>query len=350
MVAWAEQVTDSPISSSVTVTDDQILVSDLSGGLQALDRDDGSLSWSTQIESHASLFASPAVVEDMVVIGMTDTELEAGVADFRASIVAVDLEDGGEVWRLYTDSRELPDHWVSVWSSAAYDPELGLVYLGTGNTNHLAADEDSTTDLPLADGVVAIERDTGEIAWFHKLIEEDGARDLDVGGAPNLFTIADRRVVGVGGKSGDYVVLDRETGELIWITNITTGGPGGGVMSTSAVGDDAVYVASNKGGTMGTLFALDSESGSVTWEVGLEGPALGGSVALANDVVYRGTFAGKVHAVSAADGSILWVDDVGEPLAGGFSVYDGTLFVGYGSGRPGNMHAPEGGVIAYRLP
>jgi polyvinyl alcohol dehydrogenase (cytochrome) len=349
-LVWAEEVTDAPISSSVTVTPDKVLVSDLGGGLHAIDRDDGSLDWSTQIETNASLFASPVVVEDRVVISMTDTELEVGRDDFRASIVAVDLEDGSEVWRLYTDSEEVPGHWVSVWSSAAYDPQSGLLYVGTGNTNHLAADEDSMTDLPLADGVLAIDHATGEIVWFYKLIEEDGARDLDVGGAPNLFTIGDQEVIGVGGKSGDYVVLDRETGKRVWIANITSGGAAGGVLSTSAVGDDAIYVASNDGGMMGTLFALESDSGAVVWETKLNGPAIGGSVALANGVVYRGTFSGRIHAVSASDGSHLWADELREPVAGGLSIYDGTVYVGYGSGTPGNMQAPQGGVIAYRVP
>lgn len=351
-VIWGEKVTEVPISSSTAVADKVVVVGDLEGRLHALDRNDGELLWSTQLNPQgASLFASPVVVEDTVVIGMTDIEVRSEDPDFRASIVAVDLGNGDEVWRLYTDPGDVPERWVSIWSSAAYDPDLGLIYLGTGNTNQgSGGDEDSTTDLPLADGVLAIDQATGEIAWFFKLIEEDGARDLDVGASPNLFTIGDQDVVGVGGKSGDYLVLDRATGDLVWKTNLTTGGPGGGVMSTAAVSDGEIYVASNDAGTNGTVLALDAEDGSILWRHEVGEPIYGGSMALANGVLYRGTFGGTAFAVDTTDGAVLWTDDVGAPLAGGLSIVDGTLYIGYGSGTPGNLSAPEGGVIAYRLP
>jgi polyvinyl alcohol dehydrogenase (cytochrome) len=351
-VVWGEKPSQAPFSSSVAVTNDVVMAGDLNGELHALDRGDGSLLWSTQLNPQgASLFASPVVIDEMVVIGMTDIEIRKEDPDFRASIVAVDLEDGSEIWRLYTDPGNVPQRWVTIWSSAAYDPDLGLIYLGTGNTNQgSGGDEDCDCDLPLADGVLAIDSTTGEIAWFYKLIEEDGARDLDVGGSPNLFTIDGKDVVGVGGKSGDYLVLDRATGELIWQTNLTTGGKGGGVMSTAAVGDSQIYVASNNVGTDGTIFALDAEDGSILWRNALGEPIYGGSMALANGVLYRGTFGGTALALDATNGTVLWTENVNAPLAGGFSIANGTLYTGYGTGTPGNLNAPEGGVIAYRLP
>jgi polyvinyl alcohol dehydrogenase (cytochrome) len=324
---------------------------DLDGELHALDRDDGSRLWSNQLNPQgASLFASPVVIDDMVVIGMTDSEIRVQDPDFRTSIVAVDLEDGSEIWRLHTDPGDVPERWVTIWSSAAYDPDLGLIYLGTGNTNQASGgDEDCDCDLPLADGVLAIDQATGEIAWFFKLIEEDRARDLDVGASPNLFTIDDRDVVGVGGKSGDYVVLDRTTGDLVWKTNLTKGGNVGGVMSTAAVGDDDIYVASNNRGN-GTVFALDAEDGSISWQHEVGELILGGSMALANDVLYRGTFGGTALALDMTDGTVLWSNDVNTALAGGFAIVDSTLYIGYGAPAAGTLNASEGGVIAYRLP
>lgn len=125
-------------------------------------------------------------------------------------------------------------------------------------------------------------------------------------------------------------------------------------MTTAAVGDGVIYVASNDGGFEGgTVFALDAGDGSVMWSQRFDPPIIGG-MALANGVLYRGTFgypnSGTVVALRASDGTILWSDDVGSPLAGGFSVVDGTLFVGYGSGAPPELVAGPGGIIAYRLP
>lgn len=350
-VVWEGKPSQAPISSSVAVADEVVVTGDLEGELHGLDRDDGAVLWSKQLNPQgASLYASPVVIDDVIVVGMTDIELRVEDPDFRAGIVAVDLEDGSEMWRLYTDPGDVPERWVSIWSSAAYDPALGLVYLGTGNTNGPAGVERADTDLPLANGVLAIDLDSGEIAWFFKLIDQDQRRDFDVGGSPNLFTIGDRDVLGVGGKSGDYVVLDRATGDLVWKTNLTTGSAGGGVMSTAAVGDGAIYVASNEKGTDGTIFALDAEDGSILWQRQVGEPIYGGSMALANGVLYRGTFGGTALAFDATDGTVLWTDDLNAPLAGGFSIVDGTLYIGYGSGNPGNLSAPAGGVVAYQLP
>jgi polyvinyl alcohol dehydrogenase (cytochrome) len=352
-VIWGEKISEAPISSSVAVAGGVVVAGDLNGELHALHRDDGSRLWSAQLNPlGASLFASPVVFEDKVVIGMTDSEIRKEDPSFRASIVAVSLEDGSEVWRLYTDPGDVPERWVTIWSSAAYDPDLGLIYLGTGNTNQASlGDEDCNCDLPLADGVLAIDQATGELAWFFKLIEEDGARDLDVGAGPNLFTIGDRDVVGVGGKSGDYVVLDRATGDLVWKKNLTAGSAAGGVMATAAIGDGVIYVASNDGGLRdGTIFALDTSDGSILWKQVFDDPVIGGSMALANGVLFRGTFRGTALAIDATDGTVLWTEDVNAPLAGGFSIVDGTLYIGYGTGVPDNLAAPEGGVIAYRLP
>lgn len=232
-------------------------------------------------------------------------------------MVAVDLENGSERWRTYTDPEDdAALTWVPVWSSVAYDPERGLVFVGTGNTNQPggggpgSGGERAPTDLPLADGILALDHETGEIVWFHPLIEADQQRDFDVGASPNLFSIGEQDVVGVGGKSGDYVVLDRDSGEMVWMAHLAEGSAIGGVMSTAAIGEGTLYVSSNDGGERGgTIFALD-----------------------------------------AADGTILWSNAVDAPLAGGFSVVDGTLYVGYGSGVPSDLRSANGGLIAYRLP
>jgi polyvinyl alcohol dehydrogenase (cytochrome) len=348
-----------PVSSTVAVAADLVVAGDLGGFLHALDRATGEHRWSTDLNPlGASLFASPVVIEDSVIIGTLDTELGPDHPDFRADVVAVDVEDGSERWRLHTDPDGDSGYWVPVWSTAAYDPDRGLLYVGTGNTNQPSAvgpgsgAERAPIDLPLADGVLAIDHDTGEMAWFFKLVEEDKRRDFDVGASPNLFTIEGRDVVGVGGKSGEYVVLDRDTGEQVWKATLTNGSALGGVMSTAAIGDGVIYVASNQAGSAGTVFALDAATGSILWQESF-GPPIVGSMALANGVLYRGTFSpapGTVMAIDAADGTVLWDDEVGGRLGGGFSVVDGSLYVGYGSGGPPALEPEPGGLIAYRLP
>ena len=118
-MAWKQHVTEAPISSSAAISDELVIVGDLAGGLHALHRRDGSAAWSTTVNPlEASLFASPAVVNDTVVIDMTDSELHKPIDPaFRASVVAFSLADGTERWRLYTDPKDSPGLWVSMWST-----------------------------------------------------------------------------------------------------------------------------------------------------------------------------------------------------------------------------------------
>lgn len=354
-LAWKQHVTDAPISASAAVSDKLVIVGDLAGGLYALHRSDGTAAWSTTVNTFgASLFASPVVVADMVVIGMTDSELtEPDDPAFRASIVAFGLADGTERWRFFTDPDDSPGLWVTVWSSPAYDPERGLIYVGTGNTNQSGiTPENSTENLPLSDGILAIDAKTGTKRWFTKVVPTDKAQDFDVGASPNLFQIGDRDVVAAGAKSGDYVALDRDTGDLVWKQHLTAGSPGGGVMETAAVGDGRIYVASNVGGGNATIFALDAtNNGTVLWRQPMEGPVMGGSLALANGVLYRGLFLGPLLALDASNGQELWRSTEYSPLGGGPAVAGGMLYSGYGSATSRHaLQALKGGVVAWGLP
>lgn len=358
-VRWTTQVTDAPISASVAVTDTRVIVADLGGALHALDRETGTVEWSVKLSAQGgSLFASPVVIGDRVIVGMTVPALagdDMGSAVFRASMVALDVATGDEAWRFYTDPSDGSGGFVPIWSSVAYDPDLGLIYVGTGNP-HTQTNGRSTTDLPLSDGVLALHADTGKQAWFYRLVAADSGQDFDVGGSPNLFSVGDRAALGVGGKSGAYAVLDRETGHEIWKTSLTAGSAIGGVMSTAAVADGVIYVGSNAAGAQGTIFALRTDDGSTLWSTKSDDLIVGGSMALANGVLYRSAWKvprpmGTVLALDAATGDVLWSDDVAAPLAGGISISAGTLFVGYGSGTTPPLLMPaDGGLIAYRLP
>ncbi len=71
-----------------------------------------------------------------------------------------------------------------------------------------------------------------------------------------------------------------------------------------------------------------------------------GAISYANGIVYHGTIEGTVHALSAADGSELWSDKPGGDLAGGFSIVDGSLYVGRGFWFVAPPATPNGGLTA----
>ena len=104
---------------------------------------------------------------------------------FRGSVTAYAVADGAVDWQVWlTKGDGTEGAGVGVWSTPAVDAERGLLYVGTGNTYEPPA---ST----MADSIVAIRYDTGEIAWSHQFTFPDvfsggyqeGA-DADVGAGP----------------------------------------------------------------------------------------------------------------------------------------------------------------------
>lgn len=353
---WESEVSDAAISSTAAVTDDLVIVGDLAGELHALSREDGSPVWSIRPSTAgASLFGSPTVVEDMVVTTMTDSELAPDDPTFDAAVVAVDLTDGSERWRLHTKPEPDSPYWVSMWSTASYDATRGAVYIGTGSTNQVGSgspgspSERAPVDLPLSDGVLALDHTTGEVLWFTQVVAHDDRRDFDVGTGPNLLTVDGRDVVGAGAKSGEYVLLDRDTGEELWRTKLTDGSAFGGIMSTAATDGHRIYVASNDRGGPGSVYALAVASGDVVWERPLGSPIIG-SMTLANAIIYRGGFDGTFSAIDASDGTLLWTAEVDGPIAGGAAIASGTVLTGHGTGTPGDLEDKPGGIVAYRHP
>jgi polyvinyl alcohol dehydrogenase (cytochrome) len=182
--------------------------------------------------------------------------------------------------------------------------------------------------------------------------------DADIGAAPNLFTIGDRDVVGVGDKAGHYAVFDRDTGDTVWTVELPEGNRLGGIMTTAAYANGTIYVSSNQwvnvldfhnAGNTSTTFALDATTGAIEWETDLPSPAFG-ALAYANGVVYQTTVKGTVYALDGSSGAVLWSDAPGADLGGGVSIRGGTLYVGYGFWFITAPPTPAGGVVAYSLP
>ena len=353
---WETRISEDRISASVLVDEGFVYGADLAGMIFAVDRGTGEEVWSVWSDDpHQGILSSPVAVDDMIIIGLTGTP----EGEYRGNVVALDAGNGEEVWRVYTDTGEPGSaNSVAVWSSAAVDEARKTIYIGTGNTNgRPMSDGVAALDSPYSNGILAINYETGEIAWVYRLVEEDLGQDLDVGASPNLFEIDGRAVVGVGGKSGDYAVVDRDTGELVWQIELTGGSPAGGVMQTGAVGEGVVYVTSNDGFLSDSnVFSLDVNDGSILWQRVLATPGFG-AIALANGVLYVPTTGmgqegkGILYALDAETGEELWSDQVDGEIGGGLSISDGVLFVGSGFGDPPNMApANNGGVTAFGLP
>ena len=105
----------------------------------------------------------------------------------------------------------------NVWNVISADEELGLAFLGTGNSggDHWGGNRTEEEDRFTA-AVVAVELATGDTRWAFTTVIHD-LWDYDLGAQPVVLNLtidgAQRRAILQGTKAGDLFVLDAATGE-----------------------------------------------------------------------------------------------------------------------------------------
>lgn len=217
----------------------------LDGRLLSLNAQTGELNWAVNTTDQAQSYTvtgAPRVFDDKLVIGNGGAEY--GV---RGYVSAWDTETGEMLWRFYTvpgnpadgfedETQEMAaatwtgEWWQqggggTAWDSFAYDPELNLVYIGTGNGSpwpRALRSPGGGDNLFLA-SIVAVDADTGAYAWHYQTVPGDTwdftavqhmvLADLEIDGR-------ERQVIMQAPKNGFYYVIDRATGELISAENI----------------------------------------------------------------------------------------------------------------------------------
>ena len=235
---------------NIAIYDDKIFFAAPSDGfLVALDARTGAVVWETLIEEAARHSSGPIVVGGKVLTGRACSTGTAGL-EGGCFIAAHDAQTGEELWRRFTIARPgepggdswgglpLEDRWhVSVWMPGTYDPELDLVYWGTGVPGPYTAiargfGGEYGGDLLYSNSTLALNPGTGEIVWYYQHLPGD---DLDMDHVHERILIdttfepsdelewynpaasgEERKVLWVAGKAGTQFVLDRETGEFLW--------------------------------------------------------------------------------------------------------------------------------------
>jgi PQQ-dependent dehydrogenase (methanol/ethanol family) len=218
----------------------KVYVGTIDGRLVALDAATGSVVWETltiDLARPNAITGAPRVAEGLVLIGNAGAEY--GV---RGYVSAYDAESGALRWRTYTvpgdpgkgfesdAMRRAADTWRgewwvaggggTVWEAIVFDPELRLVYVGTGNADPWYRDLRSAQggDNLYAASIVALRVQDGEHVWHFQTTPGDHwdydatqplmLADLDIEGRT-------RKVLMQANKNAFFYVLDRETGEFI---------------------------------------------------------------------------------------------------------------------------------------
>jgi len=120
---------------------------------------------------------------------------------------------------LNADTPRYQQGTTNSWSYLSVDPELGLVYVPTGNTSPDYYGGHRGNLDHYSSSVVALSIETGDVVWHFQTVHHD-IWDFDVPSQPTLFEtdIDGRAVKGLAQttKQGYVFLLDRQTGEPLF--------------------------------------------------------------------------------------------------------------------------------------
>jgi quinohemoprotein ethanol dehydrogenase len=228
----------------VAVARGKVYVAALDAQLYALDAETGKVLWKVDTVDDpnrgVNSTGAPEVAGDVVVIGNGGAEY-----DVRGYVSAYDLENGDLKWRFHTVPRDPklgpqdhPDLEAAVktwdpdsrwdiggggtpWDAINYDPETGLVIVGTGNGGpyHTSKRSPKGGDQLYLSSLVALDPKSGRVKWHYQETPGDNwdftatqpmiLTHMEIGGEK------DRPVVLHAPKNGFLYILDRRDGKLL---------------------------------------------------------------------------------------------------------------------------------------
>ena len=369
----------------VAILGDTLYMSTLDAHLAAIDAKTGNLLWAAEAADYRAGYsktAAPLIVKDKVVTGIA-----GGEYGIRGFLDAYNAATGTRDWRTYTiPGPDNPDNqtwsgdsWRTggspTWITGSYDPDLDLVYWGTGNPGPDFNGDVRMGDNLYADSALALDGDTGEMNWYfqftpHDVHDWDAIQipvlaDLEVEGQP-------RKVMMWANRNAFFYTIDRETGEFLsgtpfarqtWAERIDENGrpirlpdtfpsAEGTLVSPPASGGtnwqsptysprtelfyvmafdgEAEYFIRDEGYFEGDLFigggqervlpvetytsavrAIDPRTGNRRWEYRVQPQTWAGLLSTAGDLVFGGTIDGYFYALDAVSGQELWHMSVG---------------------------------------
>ncbi len=219
------------VNRGLAYAEGKIFLPQLDTHVVALDVATGKELWKVKQGDHRkgeTLTSAPLVVKDKVITGISGGEF--GVRGF---ITANDINTGKRIWRMYSTGPEeevgFPgsletwkgDQWKkgggTTWGWYSYDPELDLLYHGTGNPGTWNPDQ-RPGDNKWSMTIFARDPDTGKAKWAYQKTPHD-AWDYD-GINENVLVDLEiegkvRKVLVNFDRNGFSYTLDRETGELL---------------------------------------------------------------------------------------------------------------------------------------
>ena len=333
--------------------------------LVSLNAKDGTVRWKVEIGDVTKGYwtsMAPLIVGNHVLIGVS-----GDFDNLSGYIRSIDPETGATQWQWNsTPLAGTPNQTTGgmTWMTGTYDPDLNLIYWGTGNPNPVHSGQGRKGDNLWTCSLVALHADTGKMAWWFQASPHD-THDWDNVETPVLFD-ADfdgqpRKLIAQASRNGYFFVLDRTNGKNLltapfgpvnWTLGIDKQGrpipnpakepapdgrliapdeggmtnyrspsfdPKTGLFIVSAHPSWSLYFAKPADGVYGwagadydvwgkgVLDAIDYQTGKIRWSHEL-GPEGSGAGVLTTDsgLTFTGDAMGNFLALDSRDGKTLW--------------------------------------------
>src|SRR4051812_10951595 len=373
--------------------------------LIALSTKNGEIKWDMVIADSAKGYWStnaPLIIRNHVIVGL------AGDFDnLPGTLRSFDADTGKPQWTFYstpppgaTEPNSGGATGGQMWNTGTYDPELNLMFVGTGNPTPVLNGAVRPGDNPWTCSIVALDPDTGKLAWGFQVSPHD-THDWDAAEVPVLvdgdFNGRPRKLLMQASRNGYFFVLDRTNGKSLvtkpfaavnWAKGIDELGrpipnpakepsrdgvliapneagatnfrppsfdPATGLLIVNAQDGYGIYFFKPEHGAYGwagadynlagrsSLRAIDYRTGEIVWDHPIgENAGTAGVLSTATGLTISGDNSGNLLVLRTSDGSTLWHDDIGR-MQGAPITYelDGTQYLVVSGGNS---------LYAYALP